>query len=251
MSDKTKALTFDSELEARGRAELLDLFKNPRIPEDQILANLGLFLDGKNLSRILLMDHLYRKIVDIQGVVMDFGTRWGHNMALFQTLRSIYEPFNRHRLVLGFDTFSGFPSIAHEEGSSNLMFTGNLDVGEGYTEYLQAIISSHESLNPLSHIQKNEIVAGDATETLPNYLVQNPQTVVSLAYFDFDIYTPTKSTLELLKPRLTRGSVVAFDEVNDKDSPGETIALMEVFGLNNIKLQRYRFASRVSYFVVD
>jgi hypothetical protein len=72
-----------------------------------------------------------------------------------------------------------------------------------------------------------------------------------LAYFDFDLYKPTKECLEAIKPRLTKGSVVAFDELNDPDSPGETLALMEVFGLENITLKRYPYASRVSYFIVE
>jgi len=72
-----------------------------------------------------------------------------------------------------------------------------------------------------------------------------------LAYFDFDIYAPTKACLTMLRDRLTKGSVVAFDEVNDADSPGETVALMETFGLNNIRLERFPFASRVSFFVVE
>jgi hypothetical protein len=45
--------------------------------------------------------------------------------------------------------------------------------------------------------------------------------------------------------------VLGFDELNDHDSPGETIALKEAFGLNNIKLKRYRYTSRVSHFVVE
>lgn len=250
-SDHSAVLTFDSSVEIASRENLLGLMKNTAVVEDQIPANLGLFLDGKNLSRILLMDHLYKQIVETQGVVMDFGTRWGHNMTLFQTLRSIYEPFNRHRLVVGFDTFEGFPSVTPQDGDSELMFAGNLGVGEGYTEYLQKLLDTHESMNPLAHLSKNQIIKGDAVQTLSEYLEQNPQTIVSLAYFDFDIYEPTKKCLELLRPRLTKGSVVAFDELNDKDSPGETVALMEVFGLQNIRLQRFRYASRVSYFVVE
>ena len=57
--------------------------------------------------------------------------------------------------------------------------------------------------------------------------------------------------LELIRPRLVKGSVLGFDELNDPDSPGETLALMETFGLNNIKLRRHRHTSRVSYFVVE
>ncbi len=50
---------------------------------------------------------------------------------------------------------------------------------------------------------------------------------------------------------MIKGSVLGFDELNDHDSPGETVALNEVFGLNNIKLKRFRPASRVSYFTVE
>ena len=34
-------------------------------------------------------------------------------------------------------------------------------------------------------------------------------------------------------------------------NPGETLALKEAMGLNKIRLKRYKFASRVSYFVVE
>jgi hypothetical protein len=86
---------------------------------------------------------------------------------------------------------------------------------------------------------------------LPKYLEKNPETIIALAYFDFDVYEPTKICLEAIKPRLVKGSVLGFDELNDPDSPGETLALMEVFGLNNINLKRFPYASRTSYFVVE
>lgn len=251
MNKDMDILTFDSHEEVHSRSALLDLFVRSSVSHDQILGNLGLFLDGKNLSRILLMDDLYKRIVDVQGVVMDFGTRWGHNMALFQTLRGIYEPFNRHRKVLGFDTFQGFPSVEPEDGESPLMYSGNLRVSDDYVNYLTELMDTHEQLSPLSHIPKNQVIQGDATLELQKYLLSNPQTIVALAYFDFDIYQPTKVCLELVRDRVTKGSVLAFDELNDEDSPGETRALMEVFGLPNIRLQRFRFASRVSFFVVE
>lgn len=251
MNKDMEILTFDSDQEVQSRATLLDLFLHSKVSQDQILGNLGLFLDGKNLSRILLMDDLYKRIVDVQGVVMDFGTRWGHNMALFQTLRGIYEPFNRHRRVLGFDTFEGFPSVEPEDGESPLMYSGNLRVSDDYVGYLTELMDTHEGLSPLSHIKKNQVVQGDATVELQKYLSGNPHTIIALAYFDFDIYQPTKTCLELVRDRVTKGSVLAFDELNDEDSPGETKALMEVFGLQNIRLQRFRYASRVSFFVVE
>lgn len=226
-------------------------FKNCPIPDDQILSNLGLFLNSKNLSRILCMDYLYKQIIDVQGIIIEFGTRWGQNSALFSALRGIYEPFNRHRKIVGFDTFEGFPSISKKDGNADLMFKGNLKLTDNYFNYLEKVMEFQENSNPLNHLKKFDLIKGDATLTIDKYLKKNPETIVSLAYFDFDIYEPTKKCLKAIKPLLVKGSVLGFDEVNDPDSPGETKALNEIFGLNNIKLKRFPYASRVSYFVVE
>ena len=185
------------------------------------------------------------------GVVMEFGTRWGPNLGQFAALRGIYEPFNRHRKIIGFDTFAGFPKIDSKDGSSDMMEVGHLTVPENYKNYLEKTLEFQEKDNPLSHIKKFELCEGDATKTLPKYLKDNPETIIALAYFDFDVYEPTKICLEAIKPRLVKGSVLGFDELNDPDSPGETLALMEVFGLNNIQLKRFPYTSRTSYFVVE
>ena len=131
------------------------------------------------------------------------------------------------------------------------MSEGSVCVTEDYENYLNKSLELQEQDNPLSHIKKFEVVKGDACSSLENYLKKNPHTIVSLAYFDFDIYQPTKICLNLIKDRLVKGSVVAFDELNDIDSPGETIAVMETLGLKNIRLKRFPYTSRVSYFIVE
>jgi len=249
MSIKEGDKEFSNNQEQDARLKLANLLEECKIPKPEILSNLGLFLNSKNLSRILFMNYIYQKIIDVQGVVFDLGTRWGQNMSLFSSLRGIYEPYNRHRKIIGFDTFEGFVEITPEDGGSNLMNTGNVTVSPNYENYLNEIMECHEQDNPLSHIKKFSIIKGDANITVQDYLEAHPETIISLAYFDFDVYKPTAKVLETIIPRLTRGSVLGFDELNDPDSPGETIALMEKIGLNNIKLRRYRYSSRVSYFV--
>lgn len=234
------------------RADFVRHFRACPIPEADILNNLGLFLNSKNLSRILFMDHIYRQIVDVMGTVMEFGTRWGQNMSLFAALRGIYEPFNRHRRIIGFDTFTGFPALTEKDNTGcDVIRQGGLATTDRYEQYLERVMQFQERDNPLSHICKFEVRKGDATEEIERYLHEHPETIVALAFFDFDIYEPTKKCLEAIKDRLVKGSVLAFDELNDPDSPGETTALMEVFGLRNVRLKRHRHASRVSYFVVE
>jgi hypothetical protein len=243
--------TFENQFERGVRKSLVRHFKTCPIPENQLLSNLGLFLNSKNLSRILFMSHLYQRIVDIPGIVMEFGVRWGQNMSLFAAMRGLYDPFNRHRTIVGFDTFKGFPSVSEKDGTSTMMRKGNLALTRNYDRYLDRVLELQEKDAPLAHIKKYALIKGDATVEIERYLRQHTQTIVALAYFDLDLYEPTQKCLQAIKPCLVKGSVLGFDELNDPDSPGETVALKEVFGLNSIKLRRFRYASRVSYFVVE
>ena len=243
-------ITHSSDDELKIRNEQLVHFKQCPIPQNHLLTNLGMFLSSRALSRILFMNHIYKQIVDVQGVVMEFGVWWGQNLALFTAMRGMYEPFNRHRKIIGFDTFAGFPSLHPKDGKSNMMQLGGLATTEEYEEYLHKQLFLLEQDNPLSHIQKYELCKGDATVEIDRYLNRNPHTIIALAYFDFDLYEPTKICLEKIKDRLTKGSIIGFDELNDPDMPGETLALMEVFGLNNVEIKRFSAASRLSYLTI-
>ena len=88
-------VTYGDSSQADRRRQRLDLVRNCPIPDGELLLNMGLFLVPQTLSRILFMDFLYRQILDVQGIVMDFGCRWGQNALLFTAMRGIYEPFNR------------------------------------------------------------------------------------------------------------------------------------------------------------
>lgn len=220
------------------RAAALELFRSNPLPDDELLWNLGLWTSRQAMARTLWMTDLYRRALDVHGVVMEFGVRWGRNLALFQSLRGVYEPYNYTRKIVGFDTFSGFPSVSEQDGDDAVIEPGAYAVSTGYEEYLERLLEVREQESPIGHIRKFELVKGDVSETLPAYLEAHPETIVALAYFDMDIYEPTLAALELLRDRFTKGSVIGFDEVCVPAFPGETVALREALGLSNIRLQR-------------
>lgn len=244
---------YRSKLEGDIRKAFVDHYKKCPIPDEDILQNLGLFLNSKNLSRILFMDYIYRLQINVPGVIMEFGTRWGQNTSLFAALRGIYEPFNRMKKIVGFDTFEGLRGVSSAKDNKNcsLMHEGGLSCTEGYEDYLQKIMELQEKDNPLSHVKKYDIIKGDASIEIVKYFKNFPETIISLAFFDFDIYKPTHTCLSEIKSHLVKGSIIAFDEICDHDAPGETIALQEVFGLNNVRLMRHPYTSRVSYFIFE
>lgn len=231
------------------RQELVKLLKACPIPDGELLYNLGLFITPQALSRILFMDHLYRQVLDVQGIVIEFGCRWGQSLGLFSALRGMYEPFNRLRKIVGFDTFEGFRQVSPQDGAR--MAAGAYSVTSEYERYLEAVLSLQEKESPLPHLRKFEVVKGDAPSMLVKYLERNPETIVALAYFDLDLYEPTHQCLRAIKDRLTRGSILGFDELNDAACPGETLALKEVFGLDKFAVRRFPPSARTSYVVVD
>jgi hypothetical protein len=50
-------------------------------------------------------------------------------------------------------------------------------------------------------------------------------------------------------PHLTKGSVIAFDELNCEKFPGETLAFNEVFGIKNYSIKRTIYEPLVSYII--
>lgn len=240
-----------SEQEKELRKQFFELYRNCPIPDDEQLMNLGLFLKRQDLSRFLFMNHLYEQIISVHGVVIEFGVRWGQNLALFQSLRGIHEPFNHNRKVVGFDTFEGFPSVDEKDGPSEITNVGAYATTANYEDFLEQILTYHEQESPIPHIKKFELVKGDAGEEIVKYLKKHPETIVAMAYFDMDLYEPTLKCLEAIKPHLTKGSLIGFDELNVRAFPGETVAVKEVLGASSIRIQRTPYSAAASYAVIE
>ena len=245
MSIEIKSIASSVELENRNR--LNHLFKNCPIPENERLTNSGLFVKRQDLTKQLFFNDLYSKIINVHGVIMEFGVRWGQNLVTLNNLRGIHEPFNYSRKIIGFDTFSGFENVSEKDGNHEIIKKGAFSVTEEYEKYLEEVLDYHEKECPVSHVKKNTLIKGDAVVMLEKYLKDHPETIIAFAYFDFDVYEPTKKCLELIKPYLTKGSIIGFDELNDPQFPGETVAVRETLGLNNVAIKRSKYSGIQSY----
>lgn len=245
----------NTEQEKRMRAEFLDFFlnKNP-IPDEELFYNIGLFINRQVLSRILFMNELYQKILDVPGVVMEFGSRWGANLALFENFRGMYEPYRNNRKIIGFETFSGYPSVNEKdinETNSSYMKKGAYDMPYDYDKTLEYILNYHQMESPISHIKKYEIVKGDVCKTIHEHLDKNSHEIIALAYFDINLYEPAKECLQAILPHMPKGSIIGFDELNYAGFPGETLALKEVLGLPNVRIHASRTFPSCSYMYIE
>jgi hypothetical protein len=210
------------------------------------------FASRQAIAKFLTKYEIFKRILTVGGSIVECGVLHGAGLLAWAKLSSIFEPVNHVRKVIGFDTFSGFPSVAGEDTKTGTY--GDLKQGglTGSTlEHVREAVRVYDLNRPINHIQKVELVAGDLCQTAPAYLTDNPHLVVALLYLDLDLYQPTKKALEVFLPRMPKGAIVAFDELNAKIFPGETVAVMEQIGLRNLRVERFPFDSYVTYAVLD
>lgn len=205
----------------------------------------------RHLARCLARYELFKKVLDIKGSIVECGVHNGAGLLTWAKLSSIFEPYAIHRKVIGFDTFEGFPSISQYDTSGG---NPNAKKGAFHTDDFDMILGSvndYDQNRYLNQFNKIELLKGDAVETIPSYLEKNEHLIVSLLYLDFDIYDPTKVALQHLLPRMPKGSIIAFDQINNQGWPGETKALIEEFGsLNSIQINKFHFDTNIAYIVL-
>ncbi|HYE86220.1 MAG TPA: hypothetical protein VEA16_07685 [Vicinamibacterales bacterium] len=240
----------DVQLEFRNR--LWDKFMSAPLSSPELERSLGLFLRGSLLARLLAIDEAYRMIVQLPGQVFEFGCWRGQTSVVCENLRAIHEPFNKLRRIVAFDTFDGYAGTSSRDRVSESFHEGSYAVGgEGYAEYLRELLEIHEGNNAVPHIRNvHRVVVGNAMATVPAYLEAHPETMIALAFFDLDLYEPTKAVLrDLLDSRaLVPGAVLAFFQLTrDELLPGDAIAFKEAFAGRRYTMQRSKFYSSLTF----
>ncbi len=209
------------------------------------------YASRQSLAKFLTKYEIFQHILQVNGSIVECGVLHGAGLMAWAKLSSILEPVNHPRKIIGFDTFEGFPHLHEADtrtGTSSHLATGGLQ-GSSYESVAKAV-ELYDLNRPLQHIPKVELIKGDIMLTAESYLKDNPHLVISLLYLDLDLYEPTKKALEVFVPRMPKGAVICFDELNAKMFPGETAAVDEILGLNKIEIKRFAFDSYVSYAIL-
>ena len=122
--------------------------------------------------------------ISVEGHYLEFGVFTGG------TIRFIARRIGQ-RTIHGFDSFKGLP----EAWSGFNLGRGAFDLG-----------------GRLPRVPDNvRLHRGYFEDSLPAWLIENPGQV-SFIHLDCDLYSSTKTVLDLIAPRVASGTVILFDE---------------------------------------
>lgn len=218
-------------------------------PVEIKLENFPKYVRRQHLKRFLAMYEIFKLVLPVKGSVVECGVFKGFGVMTWAKLSTMLEPENLTRRIYGFDTFAGFPAVSTKDANPIAV----PEPGGLYAdalEELQALIEVYDQDRFLGHIDKVHLVKGDVVQTIPEFIATHPHLVVSLLFLDLDLFEPTKVVLEHIVPRMPRGAVLAFDELDNPMWPGETLAVLESLGLRQLRLRRLAWDPYIGFAVV-
>ncbi|MBI4419809.1 MAG: class I SAM-dependent methyltransferase [Gemmatimonadetes bacterium] len=214
------------------------------------LENFPKYVRRQHLKRFLALYEVFKLVLPVKGSIVECGVFKGFGLMSWAKLSAMLEPENLTRRIYGFDTFSGFPAVSENDVNGvEPPQPGGL-FADAYEE-LEALIAEYDKDRFLGHIDKVHLIRGDVLQTMPAFLETHRHLVVSLLFLDVDLYEPTKRAIELLLPRMPRGAVIAFDELDNPLWPGETLALLDSCGMGSLRLQRLEWDPYISYATIE
>jgi hypothetical protein len=208
------------------------------------------YVRRQHLKRFLALYEIMKLALPVKGSIVECGVYRGFGLMAWAKLSTILEPENLTRRVYGFDTFAGFPSVSGADSSPHAAPERGELAANSYDELLK-LIAEYDRDRFLGHIPKVELIRGDMAQTIPAFLAAHPHLVVSLLFLDSDLYEPTAVALEQFVPRMPKGAVLAFDELDNPIWPGETRAVLERVGLRNLRLQRLEWDPYIAFAVLE
>jgi hypothetical protein len=218
-----------------------------RVSKEYVAESPMCFSSRVSVQSLITRYEMYKLILNVPGDIIECGVYRGNSFTFLAHLSVILEPFSVNRRLIGFDTFEGFSSIDPSRDPSDVTEETFADTS---IEVLENALSAIDRIRPVNKVERFKLVKGDITNSLPQFIAENPWMTCALLILDTDLYAPTKIALEEVLPLMPKGGVIVFDEFNYQNYPGETQALRDTFGINSMAVRKLPYESCTAYIVL-
>jgi len=199
--------------------------------------------DKQRIGKLIAHYELFKMSQNIEGEILECGVFKGASLVRFAMFRNLFQS-KYEKKIIGFDSFAEFPQTEFE-ADKKLRDHIVKEAGEQSisTEQLMEVLKNK------SCDESVELIAGDITVTLPQYVKLNPDLKISLLNLDTDIYEPSVTILENLYPKLEKGGILILDDYNV--FPGETKAVDDYFKGKNVNIMNFSFSNTPCYLIKE
>jgi hypothetical protein len=225
--------------------DTLQVVKDFHIDDRELVENFMLFLRRVNFAKFLTHVEIFRHTIDLPGCIVECGVFKGMSLLTFIKLADVLCAGDSLKRVIGFDTFEGFVGLDAMDGAADERHgkvIGGWNAGD-FQPALERLIDITQRDSMIPRFKRVELVKGDATVTVPDYVCRNPGLRISLLHLDMDLYGPTMAALTHLYPLVVPGGAVVLDEYGMAGFPGESAAFDEYFGDRRPKLTKFPYSS--------
>ena len=200
--------------------------------------NFYLSCDNSRIGKMIAHYELFKLSSKIPGCIIECGVFKGASLIRFATFLKLLKS---NKKIIAFDTFGKHTTtkISSDHKRRKILLSHGKEA-----------ISEKQLMNILKRkgLEKNiQLIKGDITETVPNYLKLNPKLKISLLNLDVDFYEPSMSILKNFYPKLSKGGILMLDDYGVWD--GETMAVDEYFIDKKIKIRKHMFSKTPSYII--
>jgi len=165
--------------------------------------------------RMYVLSEAIRNIHEksIKGDFVETGVWRGGNLIL---MRNLMLHYNLSNSLFAYDTFEGMPSPTEYDVDINNS-TADYQMSVNKRKSYEANIHCYASLKEVKHnifkeavLKKINFIKGKVEDTL--LIERNLPNKISLLRLDTDFYESTKTSLEILYPRLVSGGILFIDD---------------------------------------
>ncbi len=238
------------------REALETLFRDTQLSTFEMFRSFPVFTPRFNIARFLAHYELFKRIVDVPGVIVDLGVYRGASTFTWAKLCEIFCPTDIRKTVYAFDTFEGFPELTREDGKEDLrqdVRKGGYFGGGSVERDLASAQSAMNHDRHLKHVDRINFVKGDVMNTIPAFVDEKGHGLrIALLNLDLDLYAPTKCALDHFVPLMSPGGIIIADEYAVDTFGGESKAIDEYFERrfgSRPKVQKFPWHSNPSGFI--
>lgn len=201
-----------------------------------------LYPDASEISysgKLLAHHELLKKVVHLEGSIVKCGISAETGFLRFASFRNLIGPESSQK-VIAFEKLTKKMYYDTEENN-----VGTLTIKTKSQPINEELMQKKLTRKGITN--KIEFIPGNLGDSIPDYLIENPELKISYLNIDLDDYEATLTTLQFFYPRLVHGGLVIFDNYYKLEE--DYRAVIDYFNYSHVFIHNFSINKGPHYLV--